>query len=97
MATLLAAPTACTFDSLGLFTHGEFRCFTSPNPCLSLFTHGEFPRAAFVGAGVGAPPDVGSARKRQRRYKVPEVIWTRDDEEAIVLSLLLDDDDDDWW
>jgi len=99
MATLPAAPSDCTFDSLGLFTHGQFRCFQSQNACLSLFTHGEFPRGladVAVGGPGGQPPGVGNARQ-QRRYKPPvEVVYVCDDEEAIILSLLLAEDDE-WW
>ena len=89
------APTPCTFDGRGLFTHGEFRCYQSQNPCLSLFTHGEFPRAVVAVVG-GAQPGVGNAGRR-RAYK-PEVIPVCRDDEAIVIALLMAvDDDDDWW
>lgn len=95
--SVLAPPNNCVLDPLGLFTHGVFRCFTSPNPCLNLFTHGEFPRAArVVVGGVGAAPGVGNAKRRVRRYKVPEIVYASEEEEAILLSLLLDDEDD-WW
>jgi len=93
---LPAAPSPCTFDSLGLFTHGQFHCWQSENPCLSLFTHGEFPRAGAAGGPGGQAPGVGDARQ-QRRFKPPvKVIYVRDDEEAIILSLLMAEDDD-WW
>jgi hypothetical protein len=96
MATLPAAPDACTFDSLGLFTHGQFRCYQNANPCLNLFTHGEFPRAgvvAVIGGPGGSEAGVGNAgRKRQQ----VEVIRVCDIDEAIAISLLMDDDDD-WW
>ena len=97
MATLPTAPSPCTFDSLGLFTHGEFRCYQSPNPCLSLFTHGEFPRAAFVAGGVGAAPAVGTGAGRRRGRRQPEIIYERNNDEAIILSLLLAEEEDDWW
>lgn len=98
-ATLPFAPDPCTFDGRGLFTHGEFRCYQSTNPCLSLFTHGEFPRAA-VAAVIGPrskQPGVGNAGRR-RVYK-PEVIVPCKDEDIIALTLLMaaEDDDDDWW
>ena len=96
----LAPPNDCTLDPLGLFTHGVFRCFTSPNPCLNLFTHGEFPRAAFVEApgGVGAQVDGGTGGKRQRRRRIiyPEIVYDQEDE-IIALTILLADDEDDWW
>lgn len=98
-SVLPLAPAECTFDTLGLLTHGEFRCFQSPNPCLNLFTHGEFPRAKFeVDAGHATKaPAVGTGRKR-RVYK-PEVIIPCKDEDIIALTLLMaaEDDDDDWW
>ena len=47
-----------TMDSLGLFTHGEFRRTVVTSPSLNLFTHGEFPRG---GIAVITPPDPGGA------------------------------------
>jgi len=95
--SLPLAPSACTFDTRGLFTHGEFRCFQSPNPCLNLYTHGEFPRALFrEEGGAVAAPAVGTGG-RSRVYKT-KVIPRCPDDEAIILALALaDDDDDDWW
>jgi len=97
MATLPAAPDACTFDSLGLFTHGQFRCYQNSNPCLNLFTHGEFPRAGVV-AVIDKPgrSDVGVGNAGRRKVYKPEVIRVCDIGEAIAITLLLDDDDD-WW
>ena len=96
-ATLPAPPVDCTFDSLGLFTHGQFRCWQNPNPCLNLFTHGEFPRAVLddkPGGPGGAQPGVGNAgRRRPQKVKVTRVC---DIDDAIALALLLADDDD-WW
>ncbi len=92
------APAAVgCMDPLALFTQGQFLCFDNEDPELLLFTHGEFPCPVVVAVGgVGAAPGVGNAKRRVRRYKVPEIVYASDEEEAILLSLLLDDDDD-WW
>ena len=104
MATLPAAPTDCTFDALGLFTHGQFRCFQSQNACLSLFTHGEFPRGLAEvpgGEGGGQGSQGGTGGKSWRRRVEQErlrQLQRIQNEDAIILALLLaDDDDDDWF
>ncbi len=45
-------------DSLGLFTHGEFRRTAVTSPSLNLFTNGEFPRGGI--AVITPPPGTGS-------------------------------------
>jgi len=74
-------------DGLGLFTHGEFLDWDSPNPELMLYTHGEFPRpeTVVVGGGFTAVAKVGTGG---RRWKTEEEIAL----EELALGLLLLDD-----
>ena len=111
MATLPFAPADCNFDPRALFTHGEFPCFSSPNPCLQLFTHGEFPRPNVFQPIPGSPDGgqgaaTGRWRQEQERW---EKIFKQECEErircsneeviaiALLLSNLAEDEPDDWF
>lgn len=74
-------------DSLGLFTHGEFLDWDSPNPELMLFTHGEFPRPETVVFGGGTVGVAAVGTGSRRRWQEDEIAL-----EELALGLLLLDD-----